>query len=118
MVEPVAMMPTAEMTSADDNNQSSNPGFADQVQAQIVNERVESVTHSQHENSESMGMPQNSSTSARQVMDTEQGLVNKDAVQAMRQAHISPDAPLIKNISSNQSQEYFAVATQTGFEII
>jgi len=32
--------------------------------------------------------------------------------------NIAPDAPRIKNISSNQSQEYFAVATQTGFEII
>ena len=32
--------------------------------------------------------------------------------------NIPPDAPRIKNISSNQSQEYFAVATQNGFEII
>ncbi len=33
MVEPIAMMPNAEITSADNNNQSSNTGFADQVQA-------------------------------------------------------------------------------------
>lgn len=31
---------------------------------------------------------------------------------------MAPDAPAIKNISTNQSQEYFALATQTGFEII
>ena len=34
------------------------------------------------------------------------------------EANIAPDAAAVRSISSNQSQEYFAVATQTGFEII
>ena len=34
------------------------------------------------------------------------------------QTNIPPDAPLVRMISSNQSQEYFAVATAQGFEII
>ena len=44
--------------------------------------------------------------------------MNKEAVRQIMQANIPPDAPAVKMISSNQSQEYFAVATQTGFEII
>ena len=65
-----------------------------------------------------MGMPLNSQTSAREVIQTDQGLISKDRVRAMQQQHLAPDAPTIKNISTNQSQEYFALATQTGFEII
>lgn len=52
------------------------------------------------------------------MIQTEKGLVNKEAVRAVMQENIPPDAPAIKMISSNQSQEYFAVATQVGFEII
>lgn len=63
-------------------------------------------------------MPQNTATSARQVIQTENGLVNKEAVKEIMRANIPPDAPAVKMISTNQSQEYFAVATQTGFEII
>ena len=56
-------------------------------------------------------MPQNSQTSAREIIDTENGLVNKDAVRRIMQQNIAPDAPAVKMISSNQTQEYFAVAT-------
>lgn len=63
-------------------------------------------------------MPQNAHTSTRKVIQTEKGLVNKEAVREVMQANIPPDAPAVKMISANQSQEYFAVATQTGFEII
>jgi hypothetical protein len=63
-------------------------------------------------------MPQNQLTSSRKVIRTENGLVNKDAVRSIMNDNIPPDAPAVKMISSNQSQEYFAVATQTGFEII
>lgn len=57
-------------------------------------------------------------TSARQVIPTEKGLVPKEEVKRIMQQNIAPDAPAVKMISSNQTQEYFAVATQTGFEII
>ena len=67
---------------------------------------------------ETGAMPQNATTSSKQVIETEKGLVNHEAVAAIKLANIPPDAPPIKSISSNQSQEYFAVATQQGFEII
>ena len=44
--------------------------------------------------------------------------MNKEAVRAIMQANIPENAPSVKMISTNQSQEYFAVATGTGFEII
>jgi hypothetical protein len=31
---------------------------------------------------------------------------------------IQPDAPRVEYISINQTQEYFAIATKVGFEII
>ena len=65
-----------------------------------------------------MGVPLNQMTSAREIIQTESGLVSKDRVQQLQQQHLAPDAPTIKNISTNQSQEYFALATNTGFEII
>lgn len=49
---------------------------------------------------------------------TSKGLVDIAQVQAIAQRTIPSDAPLVKMISSNQSQEYFAVATTQGFEII
>ena len=52
------------------------------------------------------------------MIATENGLVNKEKVRQIMEANIAPDAPAVRSISSNQSQEYFAVATQTGFEII
>ncbi len=52
------------------------------------------------------------------MIATENGLVNKEKVREIMDANIAPDAPAVRSISSNQSQEYFAVATQTGFEII
>lgn len=63
-------------------------------------------------------MPLNQLTSSRLVCQTENGLVSKEAVRKLMQANIAADAPTVKMISANQSQEYFAVATQTGFEII
>ena len=83
---------------------------------EFVNEQLTSVTTSQRQ--EAGVMPQNSQTSAREVIETENGLVNKDVVRRIMQQNIPPDAPAVKMISSNQTQEYFAVATQTGFEII
>ena len=67
---------------------------------------------------ESGAMPSNTLTSQRQVLPTEKGLVNKEAVRQIMQANIAADAPTVKMISTNQSQEYFAIGTQTGFEII
>ena len=62
-------------------------------------------------NQEAKGLPTQSSTSSRVVIKTENGLVAKDQVKQLMQANIAPDAPLVRMISSNQSQEYFAVAT-------
>ena len=53
------------------------------------------------ESSAQMGMPVNSSTSAQQIIHTDQGLVNKERVRIMQQEHMSPDAPAIKSISTN-----------------
>jgi hypothetical protein len=51
-------------------------------------------------------------------LKTKDGMVDMDAVQKIAHKQIASDAPLVKMISSNQSQEYFAVATTQGFEII
>ncbi len=42
---------------------------------------------------------------------TSKGMVDIAQVQAIAQKSIPSDAPLVKMISSNQSQEYFSVAT-------
>jgi hypothetical protein len=51
-------------------------------------------------------------------LKTKDGMVDMTEVQKIGQKQIASDAPLVKMISSNQSQEYFAVATTQGFEII
>ena len=52
---------------------------------------------------ETGALPQNLLTSARTVIPTENGLVNKEAVKRIMQANIPHDAPTINMISSNQS---------------
>ena len=54
----------------------------------------------------------------RVVIKTKEGLVPVEEVKNITSKAIAADAPLVKMISSNQSQEYFAVATTQGFEII
>ena len=46
-------------------------------------------------------MPVNDSTSSRSIIATENGLVNKEAVRAIMQVNIPPDAPAVRSISSN-----------------
>ena len=57
-------------------------------------------------------------TSQRFQVQTEKGLVNKEQVNVLKQQNFTLDAPAINYISANQSHEYFAVGTKTGFEII
>ena len=83
-----------------------------------VQEEVTNVEQMSGAQAQEGSMPQNLLTSSRQVIQTTNGLVNKEAVRQIMTENIAPDAPTVKMISSNQSQEYFAVATQTGFEII
>jgi hypothetical protein len=45
-------------------------------------------------------------------------MVSKEAVKKLTAETIPPDAPPVRFISTNQSQEFFAVATTQGFEII
>ncbi len=65
---------------------------------------------------------------------TKQGIIDQDAVEEYRSAHYTAvrnkglngdkpgesleNQPIINSISSNQSQEYFAIATESGFEIL
>jgi hypothetical protein len=51
-------------------------------------------------------------------LKTVDGQINNEEVAKIAARQIQSDAPLVKMISSNQSQEYFAVATTQGFEII
>lgn len=51
-------------------------------------------------------------------LKTIDGQINNEEVAKIAAKQIQSDAPLVKMISSNQSQEYFAVATTQGFEII
>mgnify|MGYP006128260641 CR=1 FL=1 len=60
-------------------------------------------------------------------MPTKNGVVDEEKVQQFRESHTeamkennsSPDAPAgVNGISHNQTQEYFAIATETGFEIL
>ena len=91
---PPAENPTGQGTTA-------GPEEAKEEVAPHTQERVESVSHSQRE--ESGAMPQNLHTSSRVIVQTENGLVNKDAVREVMQANIPPDAPAVKSISFNQS---------------
>ena len=64
-----------------------------------MDEAVTSVSTSQRQ--ETGAMPVNDSTSSRSVIATENGLVNKEAVRAIMQVNIPPDAPAVRSISSN-----------------
>jgi len=57
-------------------------------------------------------------TSSRVIIASVKGVVDKDEVLKLMQKNVPLDAPVVRLISSNQSQEYFACATSTGFEII
>jgi len=61
-----------------------------------------------------------SSTSGRVFVKTEKGVLDKQEISKLKQIHNTEleKAPVINSIVVNQSQEYFAVATDTGFEII
>jgi hypothetical protein len=78
-----------------------------------------SPTYMSPENQPSASMPTNQVVEQRKtVFKTKEGTVPADEVKLIAQQNIAADAHLIKMISSNQSQEYFAVATTQGFEII
>jgi len=55
--------------------------------------------------------PAHQTTSSRVILKTDKGMVNKDEVKKLTAETIPLTAPLVRAISSNQSQEYFAVAT-------
>jgi hypothetical protein len=59
-----------------------------------------------------------STTSSKIILKTEKGMVNKEAVKKLTLATIPQSAPKVNRITTNQSQEFFAVATSQGFEII
>ena len=105
--------PGYEPTSAPDGDNAE-----ENKNEEVCQDRVESVTNLQDQQQPEGQAPTNTQTSSREVVQTTKGLVPKEAVRTIMQANIPPDAPAVKMISSNQSQEYFAVATQTGFEII
>jgi hypothetical protein len=63
------------------------------------------------------------------MVPTKNGVIDQDAVEKFRQAHIhslktnQPGTADIQDstvfsVSSNQTQEYFAIATEKGFEIL
>ena len=63
----------------------------------------------------------------RYIVQTKNGIIDEEKVQKFRESHTeamkennaNPDPPAIVNgISHNQTQEYFAIATETGFEIL
>lgn len=68
----------------------------------------------------------------RYIVPTKQGLIDQDLVDQYTKAHQQaikdqnpaegegekPPVPQVNAISSNQSQEYFAIATENGFEIL
>ncbi len=45
-------------------------------------------------------------------------MVNKEEVKKLTAENVPSDAPFVRTITTNQSQEFFAVATTQGFEII
>ena len=45
-------------------------------------------------------------------------MVSKEEVKKMTEKNIPLDAPKVNRISTNQSQEFFAIGTAQGFEII
>ena len=61
--------------------------------------------------------PQTLHTSACITCKTHSGMVDKEEVKNIKE-NISEDAPKVEYISINQTQEYFAIATKVGFEII
>ena len=63
----------------------------------------------------------------RYIVQTKSGIIDEEKVQKFRESHTeamkennaNPETPAIVNgISHNQTQEYFAIATETGFEIL
>lgn len=67
----------------------------------------------------------------RYIVPTKQGLIDQDLVEQYKTAHTEAmkqqnplgqddkqSVPQVNAISSNQSQEYFAIATEVGFEIL
>lgn len=70
-----------------------------------------------NDKSQAAPMTQNLQTCGVKLKTTD-GMVDINQVQQIASKQVAYDAPLIKMISSNQSQEYFAVATTQGFEII
>ena len=103
-----AIQPQNNTTTADVEQTGQVQQFNDGTQPEqseefktgpIANERCTSVMQSQVEAPGEL--PSNTMTSARQVLPTVKGLVNKDAVREIMQANIPPDAPVVKMISSN-----------------
>lgn len=45
-------------------------------------------------------------------------MVNKEEVKKLTAENVPSDSPFVRTITTNQSQEFFAVATSQGFEII
>lgn len=45
------------------------------------------------------------------MLKTEKGMVNKEEVKKLTADNVPSDAPLVRTITTNQSQEFFAVAT-------
>ena len=81
-------------------------------------------------------MEDEAATKQKQEIDrlfvvTEKGMIKQDVVSAHKQVHLEqikeqsglladPDElqPRVNQISTNQTQEYFAIATSSGFEIL
>ena len=65
-----------------------------------------------------------SSGDGRYIVTTKQGFVDTEIVDKYKEAHYKalPDppsqSPMINSMAPNQTQEYFAIATQHGFEIL
>jgi hypothetical protein len=66
-----------------------------------------------------------SSEEGRYTVSTKQGLIDQDVVAKYKEAHyqalkqpIPKDPPIINSMATNQTQEYFAIATEQGFEIL
>lgn len=63
----------------------------------------------------------------RYIVQTKNGIIDEEKVQqyreshteAMKESNANAETPAgVNGISHNQTQEYFAIATETGFEIL
>lgn len=78
---------------------------------------------------EQKAQPEEPQEEKRYMVPTKNGVIDQDAVEKFRQAHFNslktnqPGTADIQesnvfSVSSNQTQEYFAIATEKGFEIL